>query len=129
MTSETREIPVAITSRHDDISDAFKAGVHSKIQKLAKYNPNIMDAKISIDRENTTFKVDISLQLPGSFITGKSAGYDLDKVIDASIEKAKNQIKRLRDRIVDHKARPTAERIGTIETEETEEVEEYADNE
>jgi putative sigma-54 modulation protein len=128
MTNNTREFPVTITARHDDISDTLKADVHHQIQKLSKYNPNIMDAKIIIDKQNTTFKVDISLQVPGSFITGKNEDYDLSKALDASIAKAKNQIKRLRDRIVDHKTRPTAERFDIVE-EPVEMIDELADDE
>ena len=126
MTNDTRDFPITITARHEDISDALKTDVQDQIQKLSKYNPNIMDAKLIVDRQHTSFRVDLSIQVPGAFITGKNEDYDLEKALDAAIEKVKIQVKRLRDRVVDHKARPTAERFE-VEEESADTVDEIAD--
>jgi ribosomal subunit interface protein len=112
------DFSITITSRHEELNESFKDSVRTQILKLAKYYPTIMDAKVIIDRKNTIYKVDISLQVPGSVITGKNEGYEIIKTTDIALEKVKNQIKKLRNRVVDHKAPPILSRLHTVEVTE-----------
>lgn len=122
---------VTITTRHNDCTDPFKTMVQEQVTKLGKYYPTIMDAKVLIDKQHTTYRVEISVQVPGSFINGTDSGYDLERTLDSTVDKVKVQLKKLRDRIVDHKAPSTQSRAYDpfAESETTDEFDEVLEDE
>ncbi len=101
--SQTKEFAVSISARHEDLNDAVKESITSQMHKLSRYNKQIVDANIIVDKQNSTYKVDVSVQLPGSVITACHEDYDKSVALDAAIEKTKTQIKKLKDKIVDHR--------------------------
>jgi ribosomal subunit interface protein len=109
-----KDFLIQITNRHEEkINDPFKDYMQTQISKLARYNPSIIDAKVIIDKEhNALYRVDISIQVPGAFLAGKASGFEYPKAFDEALEKAKIQLKKHRDRIIDHKPRQAAELAG-----------------
>jgi putative sigma-54 modulation protein len=122
--AKNEEFLIQITSRHEDLNDSFKAYIQKQLYKLNKYYPSIIDAKVIIDKENNAhYRVDISVQIPGAFLTGKETGYDYPKAFDAALGKVKIQVKKHRERITDHKPRQATELERTeapVESEENE---------
>ena len=117
--AKNEEFQIQITSRHEDLNDSFKTYIQNHVSKLNRYYPTIMDARVTIDKKNNAiYEVDISVQVPGAFITGKETGYAYPDAFDGALEKVKIQLKKLRDRIVDHKAQPASGQPRTEEGEE-----------
>ncbi|MFC1512272.1 ribosome hibernation-promoting factor, HPF/YfiA family [Candidatus Latescibacterota bacterium] len=112
--TRNEDFSVQITTLHDDLTEPYKESIRVQLQKLSRYYPTIIDAKVIINRQNSSYRVDVSLQVPGCIITGKHEDFDLSKAVDTSINKVKVQVKKLRDKIVDHKAQPKSAQIEEI---------------
>ncbi len=119
--SQTKEFTVTISARHEELHDSVKQSITSQIQKLSRYNKQIIDANILVDKQNSTYKVDVSVQLPGSVITACHEDYDQSIALDAALEKTKTQIKKLKDKIVDHRVNQD---LQPVEIEDIEDFEE-----
>ncbi len=113
---------VSITCRHEEFTDDFKKSINNKLQKLSKFYSNIIKANVIIDRQNTSFRVEIILHVPGSVITATDEDYNYKKAIDSTIEKVERQIKKFKSKVVDHKALPLT---AVVEVEESEEVDNF----
>ncbi len=110
---------VSITCRHEECNLDFKESIKKQIQKLSKYYSHIIDSNVILDKQNSSFKVEISLHVPGLVITAKHEDYDRIKALDISFEKVKKQLKKLKSKVVDHRVSQT---IVAAEEENTEEV-------
>jgi len=119
--SKTNEFNVSISARHEELNDHVKKSITSQFQKLSRYNSHIVDASILVDKQNATYKVDISVQLPGSVITASHEDYDKSVAVDVALEKTKTQLKKLKEKIVDHRVNQV---LQPIEVEDTEDFEE-----
>ena len=113
------DFSISITFRHEECDFNLKESINNQIQKLSKYYSHIIDANIIIDKQNSIFKVEISLQVPGLVITAKHKDYDRTKALDIALEKVKKQLKKLKSKVVDHRVSQT---IVAAEEEKTEEV-------
>jgi len=113
---------VSITCRHEEFTDGFKKSINNQLQKLSKFYSNIIKANVIIDKQNTSFRVEISLHVPGSVITATDEDYNHKKAIDSTIEKVESQIKKLKSKVVDHKALPLT---AVVEVEESEEIDNF----
>ena len=111
---------VTITCRHEDFTDCFKKSIDNQLQKLSKFYSNIIKANVIIDKQNTNFRVEISLHVPGSVITATDEDYNYKKAIDSTIRKVERQIKKLKSKVVDHRVLPLT---SIVEEEESEEIE------
>ena len=110
---------VSITCRHEEFDLDFKELIKKQIQKLSKYYSHIIDSNVILDRQNSSFRVEISLQVPGIVITAKHEDYDRIKALDTALERAKTQLKKLKSKVMDHRISQT---IAIVEEEEIEEV-------
>ena len=119
--SQTNEFSVSISARHEELSDTVRKSISSQMQKLSRYNSHIVDAKILVDRHNSLYKVDVSLQLSGSVITACHEDYDQFVALDTAMEKTKTQIKKLKEKIVDHRIHQPMQPMQPIESEDIEE--------
>ena len=115
---------VAITCRHEDFGDGFKESIKNQLQKLSKFHSNIIDANVTLDKQNSSFKVEILLHVPGSVITANYEDFNQVKAFDSAIEKVKTQIKKHKSKVMDHRYSIPQ---PLIETEEAEEAEEFED--
>ncbi|MFC1541157.1 ribosome hibernation-promoting factor, HPF/YfiA family [Candidatus Latescibacterota bacterium] len=95
---------VMITSRHEDCSPLYKEEIIKKTKKLSRYYSHIIDANVILDKQKSFFRVEVSLQVPGLVISAKHEDHDKIKAFDATYEKVKTQIKKLKSKVVDHRA-------------------------
>jgi putative sigma-54 modulation protein len=117
--SQTNDFSVSISARHEELSDTVKESITSQIMKLSRYNNHIVDANILVDRHNSTYKVDVSIQLPGSVITACHEDYDQFVALDVALEKTKTQIKKLKEKSVDHRVNQVLQPVETGDIEES----------
>ena len=122
--SQTKDFSVSISSRHEELSDSLKESITSQMQKLSRYHNKIIDANILVDKHNATFKVDVSVQLPGSVITACHEDYNQSVALDAALDKTKTRIKKLKERIVDHRAPQVSIAEKPEDLEDNEDIEE-----
>ena len=94
---------VAITSRHEELEDDAKNKIIEEIKKLSKFHSHIIKAVVTIDRQNTVFITEISLHVPGSVLMSSGQDFTLKKSYDSAYNKIETQIKKLRDKITEHR--------------------------
>ena len=115
---------VTITCRHEDLGDGYKESMKNQIQKLSKFYANIIDANVTLDKQNSNYKVEILLHVPGSVISAKYEDFNHTKAFDSAIDKVKTQVKKLKSKVVDHRKSTLQSVIEPGESEEFEEFEE-----
>jgi len=118
----TNDFNVSITCRHEEFSNDFKESINNQLQKLSKFYSNIINANVTIDKQNSFFRVDISINVPGSVIIASYKDYDSKKAIDSAIEKVERQIKKLKSKIKEHRVLP---KKAAVETEDNNIMEDF----
>lgn len=113
--SNTYDFDVSITCRHYECIDPFRTVAIEEVKKLSKYHTRIINGDIKFDHQNSNMHVEISLHVPGTIINASESDYTVEKAFDASIEKMKTQLKKIRSKETDHRA-STQPEIGDIET-------------
>jgi len=116
------EFEVMITSRHSDLNDQLKNTIVKDMLKLSRFHSHIIDGSVIIEKNNSYFKAEVSVRVPGLTINAAQEDYNEMKAIDIAIGKAKTQLKKLKSKVVDHRAPqiPAAETTTTDVSEETE---------
>ena len=110
---------VTITTRNEEFGEDLKEKITIQLKKLNKYYSHIIDANVILDKQNSSFKVDISLQVPGLVITSRNEDFDQIKAIDTALEKVKTQLKKLKSKVMDHRTIQTAHVVIEEDSEET----------
>jgi len=110
---------VTITSRNEGFGEGHKEKITKQLKKLKKYYSHIVDANVILDKQNSSFKVEISLHVPGLVITSRYEDFDQIKAMDTALEKVKTQLKKLKSKVVDHRIAQTAEVVIEEDSEET----------
>lgn len=110
------DFDVTVTCRHDEIDDNLKLSAVEEILKLSKYHSHIIDADITIDKHNSAlYRADVSLRVPGRTFIATHEDYVASTAIDTAIDKTKNQLKKLKSKIADHRAVPLTQQSSMIE--------------
>ena len=108
------DFSVAITSRHEELEEETKNKIIEQIKKLSRFHSHIIKAAVTIDRKNTVYKTEISLHVPGTVVMSSSEDFNLKKSYDSAYDKIETQIKKIRDKITEH--RPPVIEQPEIET-------------
>ncbi len=120
--AKTYDFDVNVTSRHEDCSPRYKEEIIAKILKLSKYFSNIIESNVILDKQNSHFRVEITVQVPKAVISAKHKDHDRTKAFDATYDKVKTQIKKLKSKIVDHRVSPDNQPVMIEEIEEDEKL-------
>jgi len=114
---------VTLTCRHQECSDNLKEFVIRQLNKLSRYSTNIIAANVTIDKQNSIYIVDISLQLTGTVINAKQEDYDKTKALDIALEKVKTQVMKLKSKVVDHRTPPQPDIVEVENNRESDNLE------
>jgi ribosomal subunit interface protein len=114
------DFDLTFTCRHDECDEQFKEMAIGQILKLSKYHKHIIDGDITIDKQNSSFRVEIFLRVPGHTFRAAHVDYKQVKALDSAIEKVKAQLKKLKSKVVDHRASPLKQEVEKLESTESE---------
>ena len=95
-----------------------------KQKKLSKYFSHIVESNVILDKQNSNFRVEITVQVPKQVISAKHEDPDRVKAFDTTYDKVKTQIKKLKSKVADHRIPQPAD-IEPVVVEELEEDEEF----
>jgi len=98
------DFDVTITCRHDGCSEKQKNDAIDEVKGLSKYHTHIINAHITVEKQNSMSKIDIAVHVPGTVLTASTLEHNYQKAFDDSLEKVKIQLKKLRDKTTDHRA-------------------------
>ena len=106
------DFPITFTCRHDNCDEVFKQSAIEQVLKLSRYHSHIIDADITINGKKPSTRVEIVVRVPGVIITAAHDDFHRTVALDAAIEKAKIQIKKLKEKIAEHRGSSTGAPSG-----------------
>ncbi len=121
--SKIYDFDVSFTCRHDESTEQFKEQAIEEVLKLSKYHNHIINGDITIDRQNSNVKAEVLIHIPGHTLRASDQDFDAGKAFDSAVEKAKKQLKKLKDKISDHRVQPPLKEQEVLQPEITDETE------
>lgn len=105
---------ISITGRHIDISDATREHIHGKIEHALIEFRRIESVHVILDHEKHRYLAELVIKVPSHHVEAKEESPDMYLSVDAAIEKAARQLRKLLDRVQDHKGK---DRLSQAESE------------
>lgn len=95
---------INITSRHADISEIQKAHVHSKLAAVLDVYPEVEYVHVIMDTQKFRHIIEVVVQGKHHLrIEAKEESDDMYTSVDKVADKVDRQLRRSRDKVVDHK--------------------------
>lgn len=109
---------INITSRHADVSDTMKAHVQGKLQAVLDAYPQVEYAHVIMDIQKFRHIVEVAVQGKQHIrIEAKEESDDMYVSVDKVADKVDRQLRRLREKVVDHKAGKHRTKLADFEQE------------
>ncbi|MGJ0490465.1 MULTISPECIES: ribosome hibernation-promoting factor, HPF/YfiA family [Methylobacter] len=94
---------VNVTGHHLEITDALKAHVDSKFEKLARHFDHVTDVHVILSVEKLAQKAEATLQLSGAKLFAEDEQEDMYVAIDNMVDKLDRQIIKHKEKIGSHR--------------------------
>ncbi|MEY3808468.1 MAG: ribosomal subunit interface protein [Pseudomonadota bacterium] len=94
---------VIVTGHHLEVTDALKANINSKFEKLARHFDNVIDVHVILSVEKLIQKAEATLQLSGAKIFAEDHQEDMYAAIDALVDKLDRQIAKHKEKTAQHR--------------------------
>ncbi|MEK7275108.1 MAG: ribosome-associated translation inhibitor RaiA, partial [Candidatus Desantisbacteria bacterium] len=85
---------LTITGRHIEITEAIRAYVEKRAEKLRKYSNGLFDVHVIMEVEKKGQSVEITVNGAGCSLNSKETTADMYESIDKAIAKMESQIKK-----------------------------------
>ena len=92
-----------ITSRHSKASQTLQDTIASELTKLEKFSDKIISCHVILDSEHVDKTVEITMNTLGHQVVATAKAENIGKAIDSAIEKVSRQLKKLNEKIKNHK--------------------------
>ena len=96
---------IDLTGHHLDITDSLRDFVNQKFDKIERHSDIIIDAHAVLSVEKNRHKAEATLKLRGSSVFAEAEDEDMYVAIDALVDKLDRQVRKHKDKMVDHHAR------------------------
>lgn len=96
---------VVVSTRHGEISDRTRESVQKQFGRLSRYEPRLTRIEVVLSEEKNRWEVEALAHVDRAepVHAGAEAG-DVRAAVDDTSDKMERQLRRLRDRHVDHQA-------------------------
>ena len=94
---------ITITARHFSLTKAIRDSIEDSCEKLSRYFDQIVNIHITLSIENSRNIVDMSLHASKFNLQANAVAMDMYMAINEAIENMEAQIKKLKDKVTDHK--------------------------
>jgi putative sigma-54 modulation protein len=102
---EAVTMEIQITSRHTNkASQTLQDAITAELQKMEKYFDKITSCHVILDSENVDKTVEITMNALGHQLVATAKAENIGKAIDEALEKTERQLKKLNEKIKNHKA-------------------------
>lgn len=109
---------INVTARHADISDAMKTHVHTKLSSVLAGYPQVEHAHVILDIEKFRHIIEVVVQAKRhQKIEAKDESNDMYSSIDRVADKLDRQLRRAREKVVDHKTTEHRVKLADLERE------------
>lgn len=90
---------IQITSRKFTAKDSLKNFINDELQKLSKFNNDIMDVNVILSfmhNNNSEKSAEITLHVPGQIFSGEETSDDFKKSVSGAAAKIERQLRKLK---------------------------------
>ena len=107
-------MPIEVTARHIHVDVAMQEHARNRANALAEEFSRIEHIHVILDKEKHQSVAEIVVQAKNHIrVEAEEAADDLRAAIDLAVDKAEKQLRKLRDKIQEHRGRTHAERVRT----------------
>jgi ribosomal subunit interface protein len=113
---------INVTARHFELSDSLRSHVETQLASLSRYHSRTSRVEVTLTEEKREKRVEARAFLDGEYdIHAEAVAGDFRTAVNRLSDRLARQLKRRRDRRVDHQAPRLGEEIVTQEASEAEE--------
>ena len=94
---------ISIVGRHFRVTEPIKKYIDNRIVKLAKYDPWIIGARVTLSVEKYRHIVDVTLLSKHVNLKGKGQTNDVYASVDAALARLEKQVQKHRERVKEHR--------------------------
>jgi putative sigma-54 modulation protein len=94
---------ITITARHFDLTKAIRDSVEDSCEKLTRYFDQIVNVHITLTHENSRNLVDMTIHASKFTLQAQAEAIDMYVAINEAVDNMEAQIKKLKDKVTDHK--------------------------
>jgi putative sigma-54 modulation protein len=94
---------VIVTGHHLEITEALKAHIDAKFEKLARHFDNVTDVHVILTVEKLVQKAEATLQISGAKLFAEDSQEDMYVAIDNMVDKLDRQITNYKEKNWGHR--------------------------
>ncbi|HUI20007.1 MAG TPA: ribosome-associated translation inhibitor RaiA [Methylocella sp.] len=112
-----------VSGKNLDIGLAFRTHIETRIDSaLAKYRVRLVSGHVTVEPEGSGFRADCTLHLsPGATLQADAKAHDPYASFNRAADLIENQVRRHRERLLDHHASTAGEGVAVLRQPSTEE--------
>jgi putative sigma-54 modulation protein len=95
---------ISITGHHVEVTDAMRAYVHKKMDRITRHFDHLIDAHYVLSVEKLRKKAEATLKVRGGDIHADAVAEDMYAAIDALADKLDRLVKKRKEKTTDHHA-------------------------
>ena len=96
-----------ITGRHVEVTPALRRYVESRFKRLEKYGTRFGDVQVVLSVEKYRHVAEVVLPVNGAVVQGKTSTTEMYASIDQLFDKVSRQILKRKEKLTNHKVKPT----------------------
>jgi putative sigma-54 modulation protein len=96
---------INLTGHHIDVTDALRAYVHEKVDRLERHFDHVHNIHVILTIEKLSHKAEATMHVSGNSIYADSVEEDMYAAIDTLVDKLDRQVKKYKEKIQDHRLR------------------------
>jgi putative sigma-54 modulation protein len=94
---------VIVTGHHLEVTEALKAHIDAKFEKLARHFDNVTDVHVILSVEKLIKKAEATLKLNGATVFAEDHQEDMYAAIDEMVDKLERQITKHKEKHALHR--------------------------
>ncbi len=99
-----------VTGHHIDLTDSLRQYVTSKLEKIERHFDQVTDVHCILTVEKLRQKAEATVNVNGAKIYADATDEDMYAAIDALADKLGRQVRKYKEKLVDHHARDADKR-------------------
>lgn len=99
-----------VTGHHVEVTDALRQYVTTKLEKIERHFDLVSDVHCILTVEKLRHKAEATVNVNGGRIYADATEEDMYAAIDGLVDKLDRQVKKYKEKLVDHHARDSAKR-------------------
>ena len=94
---------ISVTGRHLDVTEALKAYVETKFDKLERHIDHVTDVHVILSVEKVEQKAEATVQISGAKLFAEDHQEDMYAAIDGVVDKLNRQITKHKEKTTKHR--------------------------